>query len=149
MATRNAVYAKFGVTAEAAQLFETDLGTIILALEGEVRQWHVSPDPNAAAAFYDRLNSKTLGQLLGTLKQYANLEGVEEVFTSGLLARNRLNHGFFESHNYAIDKPKGRDAIIADLETLHNQLFAAWQLASHVSRFLVDRLISARNHQIS
>ena len=37
MATREEVYAKFGLTAEAAQLFETELGTILLAREGEER----------------------------------------------------------------------------------------------------------------
>ena len=34
MATRDDLYAKFGATAEAAQLFETELGTLLLVASG-------------------------------------------------------------------------------------------------------------------
>jgi hypothetical protein len=43
MANRDDVYWKFGITAEAAQLLETELGTLILAVE----EWLVA---NSAGA---------------------------------------------------------------------------------------------------
>ena len=56
MTTCEQVYAKFGLTAEAAQLFETELGTILLAREGEERGWHVNANPEQAAEFYEKLS---------------------------------------------------------------------------------------------
>lgn len=53
MTTREQVYAKFGLTAEAAQLFETDLGTMLLALKGEERGWHLNANPEEATEFYE------------------------------------------------------------------------------------------------
>ena len=146
MASRSAVFEKFGQTAEVAQLFETDLGTILLALEGEQRSWHLSPDPDSASAFYEKLNKKTLGQILTGVKSFVDLDDhVETIFQRALSARNRLNHGFFEGHNFAIYSPEGRDAMLADLEKLHTELFAAWQTSQRVSSFLVERLIDARS----
>ena len=148
MATRNAVYAKFGIAAEAAQLFETELGSILLALEAKERRWHISLDPKTASAFYERLNRKTLGQILAALKEYIALgDEVELKFQRGLSARNRLNHGFFEGHNFAIYKVVGRDLMIADLATLHERLVDAWQTAQTISTSLVGELITARGSQ--
>jgi hypothetical protein len=48
MASRKQVYAKFGVTAEAAQLLETELGTLHLAQCGlENRFWDKSKSSEA------------------------------------------------------------------------------------------------------
>ena len=41
VATRDELYAKFGVTAEAAQLFETELGPLILCVRGLEEGWQV------------------------------------------------------------------------------------------------------------
>jgi len=43
IALRDEVYRKFGVTAEAAQLFETSLGTALLILQGLKKGWHLLP----------------------------------------------------------------------------------------------------------
>lgn len=44
MASRDELYAKFGMTAEAAQLFELELGTLLLCVRGLEAGWHVLPD---------------------------------------------------------------------------------------------------------
>lgn len=145
MVTRDEVYAKFGLTAEASQLFETELGTIILACEGEERGWHLKANPQEAADFYEKLNRKTLGQVLGSLKEYLDLDAeVAQLFGDALKARNRLNHGFFERHNFAIFSDEGRSAMIAELETMHVQLAAAYDVAQPVAAQLVGRLHAAR-----
>ena len=44
------LYAKFGITAEAAQLFETELGTVLLSAQGLEHGWHIAPDRKKARA---------------------------------------------------------------------------------------------------
>ena len=141
MATREQVYSKFGLAAEAAQLFETDLGTMALALEGWKNQWHLAPDATKAAEFYERLNRKTLGQLLDGLTRHINFdEAGEAIFHDGLAARNQLFHGFYERHGYRIQTDEGRNKMMADLERLHTLLFDAWQAAQQVAAMLTDTL---------
>ena len=145
MASRAEVYAKFGLTAEAAQLFETELGTILLAREGEERGWHLKANPKEAAEFYEQLNRRTLGQILATLREYIDLdEQVTQSFEIALKARNRLNHGFFERHNFAIYSEAGRNAMIVELETMHSQLVEAYQIAQPAAIQLVARIHGAR-----
>jgi hypothetical protein len=148
MASRDELYAKFGLTAEAAQLFETELGTILLAFEGEQQNWHLSPDRERGAEFLETINRKTLGQLLKALSDYMDLDDeVTLLFNDALQARNRLNHGFFEHHNFAIQTDEGRNVMIADLERLHQQLFAAWQIAQRASDVLLQRLKEAQSRR--
>jgi hypothetical protein len=131
MAARDDVYAKFGITAEAAQLFETELGTLLLCARGLQNGWHVKPDGASAQIALDNVSRSTLGGLLTTLKKHVEIsDDLVDRFTSAVRARNRLNHGFFEKHNLGIQTDEGRDAMIADLENLHNELFNAWRIAS-------------------
>ena len=131
MATRDELYAKFGITAEAAQLFETELGTLLLSVTALENGWHLTPDPKKARKALGEIEAQTLGRLLGVLKgKVAFDEHLGERFASALKARNRLNHGFYERHNFKIQTDEGRDAMIAALEELHEELFQAWQIAS-------------------
>ena len=76
-----------------------------------------------------------------TLKGRVRLEsGLEARFESALKARNRLNHGFYERHNFKIQTDEGRDEMIADLEALHDELFHAWQIAGAMNS-LVSEII--------
>lgn len=141
MATREELYAKFGITAEAAQLFETELGTLILCSQALEHGWHVAPDGEKARAALHEIDRSTLGRLLTTLKGRVRLEGgLVDRFDLALKARNRLNHGFYERHNFKIQTDEGRDVMIADLEALHEELFQAWRIAgamtSLVSEFM-------------
>lgn len=131
LATRDELYAKFGITAEATQLFEAELGTMLLCARGLEHGWHVEADPDSARKLLDDIDRSTLGRLLGSLRNCVSLDdGLTECFASALKARNRLFHGFYESHNFKIQTDEGRDAMIADLEVLHDELFNAWQVAS-------------------
>lgn len=144
MASRDEIYAKFGVSAEAAQLFETDLGTILLGLEGSKHRWHLSPDPITAANFMEKLDRKTLGQVLDAVQKMITLAPtVVDVFQSGLSARNALNHGFYARHNFAIQTQEGRQQMLDDLEALHQQLFHAWQVAQQVRDALISSISEA------
>jgi hypothetical protein len=145
MATRDEIYAKFGITAEAAQLFETELGTLLLWAHGLRNGWHVAHDSGRAQAVLNDIDRSTLGQLLATLKKHVALDDqLEDRFASALKARNRLKHGFFERHNFRIQTDEGRDVMLADLEKLHDELFNAWQIASAMTTIATQFLEEAR-----
>lgn len=145
MASADQMYVKFGQTAEAAQLFETDLSTIVLAIEGRKNAWHISPNVTQARAFYERLNRKTLGQLLQEVGRHISLDDdTAELFNEALNARNLVNHGFFERHNFAIQTEDGRQGMIEDLDRLHSRLHGAWKIAQKVAILLADTLNTRR-----
>lgn len=130
MTTRDELYAKFGITAEAAQLFETELGTLLLFAHALQHGWHVKPDGASARAVLDDIERSTLGRLISTLKKHAGIDdGLAARFQSALEARNKLNHGFYERHNFRIQTDEGRQLMFDDLESLHDELFEAWQIA--------------------
>lgn len=145
MATREALYAKFGITAEAAQLFETELGTLLLAAQGLRHGWAAKPDGKHARSVLDGINRSTLGGLITTLKKHVEFsDDLEERFASALQARNKLNHGFFERHNFRIQTEEGRDVMMADLEALHKELFNAWRLASAMTALAMQAIERAK-----
>ena len=146
MATREQLYAKFGETAEAAQLFETDLGTLLLCVRGLEQGWHAEPDAEAAAKLLHDVDRSTLGQLLAKLRaSFSFDEGLTDQFASALKARNQLNHGFYERHNFAIQTDEGRDVMLNDLSALHHELFNAWRMADRISTAFSAALVHARN----
>lgn len=134
MAHRHELYAKYGIAAETAQLFETELGTLLLCLRALENGWHFVPDGEAAREVLNEIVRSTLGRLLHNLKRHIKIEGDLEVgFTSALEARNRLMHGFFERHNLKVQTEEGRQEMIADLEALHGELFTAWRAANKLT----------------
>lgn len=145
MATRDELYAKFGITAEAAQLFETELGTLLLCARGLANGWHVVPDPATGRDLLRDIDKSTLGGLLSKLKRHVNFdEDLSGRFAGALAARNRLNHGFYERHNFKIQTDEGRDVMMADLEALHDELFEAWQLAGAMTSLTSDIIMRER-----
>jgi hypothetical protein len=137
MAARYELYTKYGIAAEAAQLFETELGTLLLALRGLENDWHIIPDGVAAREVLDSIDRSTLGRVLNDLKRHITIESdLEERFSSALKARNRLAHGFFERHNFKIQTEGGRREMIADLDGLHGELFTAWRAASKLTTII-------------
>lgn len=146
MATREQLYAKFGETAEAAQLFETELGTLLLCVQGLERGWHAAPDGGASEKLLHDIDRSTLGQLLAKLRLSISFdEAVTGQFASALKARNRLNHGFYERHSFAIQSDGGRDAMLEDLSALHDELFDAWRMADRISTPFHEAFLHARS----
>ena len=143
MASRDELYQKYGLTAEAAQLFETDFGSIMLAVNGLKHDWHIAPDRNEAQKLYEKMGKLTLGNLLRqTSKDVSFDDNTFWIFDAALDARNKLFHGFFERHNFKIQTDEGRDIMIADLDQLHDKLFNAWRIASAISAHILGRLIT-------
>lgn len=138
MTTRDELYAKFGRTAEAAQLYETELGTLLLAVRAQQQGWHIVSGGETAQKEWRAINASTMGQLLGRLREQIPFEeDIVGLFTSALSARNRLVHGFFLEHGFAIQTVEGRRAMMDDLDELHKEFLNAWQQASALSSGMV------------
>ena len=56
MIDRHELYAKYGIAAEAAQLFETELGTLLLCVRGLENGWHIVPDGAEARKVLDAID---------------------------------------------------------------------------------------------
>lgn len=146
MATRDELYAKFGITAEAAQLFEVELGTLILCARAIEQGWIFEADSAKARKLLGDIDRSTLGHLLRSLKKCVELDdALADRFGSALQTRNRLFHRFYESHNFKIQTDEGRDAMIADLEAMHTELFNAWQIASGMTDTVTAFLLELRS----
>jgi hypothetical protein len=67
MPTLDDVYRKFGETAEAAQLLETELGNLLMMARCIDEGLIENKNPARAADILDSVNRNTLGQLLKNL----------------------------------------------------------------------------------
>jgi hypothetical protein len=150
LATREQVYEKFGITAEAAQLLETELSTLMIGIRGLENDWHITgPDREVGRRAVEEIDGHTLGAMLKKLKGIVQIDDfLAAKLTSALKARNRLIHGFYERHNFKIDDEIGRDAMIADLEKLHEELFQAWQIAGGMTATFMKILFDLKERAV-
>ena len=145
MASRDELYAKFGITAEAAQLFETALGTLLLGAEGLKKGWYEIPDPATGTETLARIENSTLGRLLKSTQGVVDFDDeLIALFQDALTTRNRLMHGFYLRHDFSIQTDEGRDKMISDLEEMHTKLFNAWQLADGMSGVLLNYIMKLK-----
>lgn len=131
MPTLDDVYRKFGEVSEAAQLLETDLGTTLLFL-GAVDEGVITPtlevDGKRAGELLDRINRKTLGQLIRSTQRMTNALGpIESLLANALDERNRLSHNFYRQHNLRRNSDGGRAIMLNDLEPMHDVILGAYK----------------------
>lgn len=147
MITLDDVYCKFGEVSEAAQLLETELGTMLL-LSGAVAEGFVTPtlevDSEAASEFLRQINRQTLGQLIRNAKRYTDaLVRLEAVLFKALKERNRLSHHFYRQHNFRRNSEEGRAIMLKDLESIHETLLSAYKAVMLLSGTDLDALAAA------
>lgn len=150
MASSDDVYRKFGMAAEAAQVLETELSTLLLGVRGLANDWHIEgPEREAGLKAMAEIDSQTLGSMLKALRKVVQIDDLlVSKLTSALGARNLLTHGFFERHNFKMLSDDGRDAMIADLETLHDELLQGWQSASAMSGAFLSMLLHLKERGV-
>ena len=137
MATLDDVYRKFGEVSEAAQIVETDLGTMLLFF-GVVDDGLITPtlrvDHAAATDLLDRINRQTLGQLLKNTKRHTDaLDQLEPLLWKALQERNRLTHSFYRLHNFRRNSEPGRAIMMKDLDAIHETLLETMKALSLLS----------------
>ena len=135
------VYLKFGFASEAAQLLETELGTILF-LSGAVDQNLIEKqDQDAATELYNSINRKTLGQLLKGVKSTSeSVEHLEGLLSKALKERNRLAHSFYRQHNFRRNTEDGRQIVLDDLEKIHGVLLEAYKAVMRLSGIDLDKI---------
>lgn len=135
------VYRLFGETSEAAQLLETQLGNILLTIEGAEASLFFGDRPSEASEILTKINKSTLGQLLRQLAQKGQIsEHAANLFARALAERNRLSHSFFRQHNFRRNSPGGCHIMLQDLESIHDTLLKAYKVALLISGIDLDSL---------
>jgi hypothetical protein len=139
VSSRDEVYRKFGETAEAAQLLETELGTLLLAQEAAREDLFVNENPERAAELLSQINAHTLGKLLKLLKpNITSIDELEALLLKALAERNRLSHSFYRQHNVRINSEEGRALMLQDLESVHVTVWDAYKAVMLVSGIDLD-----------
>src|SRR5437667_9553579 len=105
--TLDDVYRKFGETSEAAQLLETELGTLLI-IEQATEEGLIGGDGVRATEIMLSLNRNTLGGLFRKAKSGQSVEEIEWLLEAALKSRNRLMHSFYRKHNFRKFSAEGR-----------------------------------------
>jgi hypothetical protein len=112
------IYSKFGELAELYSAIETELGNI--AIEGNMRD--LLNNTASAQTFYDKMNRKTLGQLV---KEADLREDILDKLLKIKEDRNFLIHHFFRVYGLNIFKgipnSKNEQQMIKDLQQFHTR----------------------------
>ena len=141
MPSLDEVYRKFGEASEAAQLLETELGTLLLTHKCIDAGLLDQPNPNKATAIFERINKQTLGQLIQSLGSIGvSIEDLEQLLSNALASRNRLAHSFYLHHNLRRNSDEGRDVMLRDLEAIHEDLLEAYKAVSLLSGVDIEKL---------
>ncbi len=134
------VYKKFGETAEAAQLLETELGNILLFIQTEEKDLVQDKNPEVAQNIVNKINKSTLGGLLREVEE--KIGGQEEFITTleqALKARNKLSHSFYREHNFRRNTIAGRKQMLQDLEEMHDKIIEAYKLTLALSGIDIEK----------
>ena len=143
MPTLDDVYRKFGEASEAAQLLETELGTLLLDHKCIDAGLLENPDPNRATAIYKQINKQTLGSLIRSLGVVgASIVDLEQLLNDALVSRNRLAHAFYLKHNLRRNSDDGREVMLRDLETIHENLLRAYKAVLLFSGVDLEKLVA-------
>jgi hypothetical protein len=139
MPTLDDVYRKFGETAEAAQLLETELGTVLLSVGALAEDLFTGTKPRRAAELLDEINSGTLGRILNRLKTKAQWsDELECLLYNALEQRNRLSHSFYRQHNFRRNSDEGRAVMLNDLQSMHDSILSAYKAVMPLSGVDLD-----------
>ncbi len=141
MPTLDDVYRKFGETAEAAQLLETELGNILMVALCMEEGLLENQNPARAEDILGSVNRHTLGQLLKSLNnRIQSLDALDALLVKARDERNRLSHSFYREHNFRRNSEEGRDFMIEDLEGIHSVLLDAYKAVLMLSGVDLDAL---------
>lgn len=137
------VYRKFGEVAEAAQLLETELGTIQLGADGIDYDLFAGDKRELATEIYGKISKSTLGQLLTKLaKSAAFSEDLQLQLANAIAERNQLFHSFYRKHNFRRNSDAGRVKMLEDLDRKHETILDAYKAVMRLSGFDLDELTS-------
>jgi hypothetical protein len=143
MPTLDDVYRKFGETAEAAQLLETELGNVLLSFGAFDEDLLTGMNPSRAADLVGEIDASTLGRLLRRLRGKTCLpDELEAILSEALEQRNRLSHSFYRQHNFRRNSDEGRGMMLKDLGCIHESIIKAYKGVMLLSGIDLDSISS-------
>ena len=143
MPTLDDVYRKFGEVAEAAQLLETELGTMLFAARCMDEDLIENKDPLRASHILGSVNRQTLGQLLKALDNHTqSLDTLDSLLSKALQERNHLFHSFYRKHNFRRNSDEGRSLMLQDLEAIHSAVFDAYKAILKLNGVDLDAMVA-------
>ncbi|WP_374516826.1 hypothetical protein [Undibacterium squillarum] len=152
MPTIEDVYCKFGFVSEAAQLLETELGTVLFRESASETDLFNNPDPKVAREIYKKISTQTLGRLINNTKsKVKSLDSLSELLSAALTERNRLAHSFFLEHNVRLraENDRGRVLMIDDLERMHEIIFDAYKAVMLLSGIDLEKISGDDCHSVN
>lgn len=141
MATTEQVYHDVGRALELANLFEMELGTCLLAIDGLLTESYKNPDADAYTRLRAAIDGQTLGQSIKDIKKRVTVPDADDLkatLETALEARNFLVHRLFAHYGLKIHDPVGRDEMLAHINRLHDTISRAYTRAQHLSGLLVS-----------
>lgn len=148
MLTVEDIYCKFGFVAEAAQLLETELGSLLLHKEAVDADLIENPNSGVATDIYKKINKHTLGRLIkNTKSKITSVEKLEDLLSAALVERNRLSHSFYREHNFRLraKSDEGRIIMFKDLDRMHDVILEAYKAIMLLSNIDLENLESVPN----
>lgn len=128
MASLDEVYRKFGEVAEAAQLLETQLGTVLIMVGCIDAGLLDRPSSTVAAELFGRVDRQTLGHLIkGFRAEGLSADDLEVLLKQALDERNRLARSFYRQHIFRRNSEQGCALMLEDLESIHSVLLDAYK----------------------
>lgn len=144
---RSQVYEQFGRALELAQLFETEVGTALLALDAIERKSFINPDPDVYKRLSTAIAAQTLGRSLSQMKERLHLaEDLEQEFASALKIRNHLAHRFFPDHGIRFLEESGQLEMLNRLKEACTTMQRVYTIAGNVAHALVKAVHQIRDH---
>jgi len=143
MPTIEDVYCKFGFVSEAAQLLETELGTLLFHESASEADLFNNPNPETAREIYKKINKQTLGRLINSSKsKVKSLDNLSDLLSVALVERNRLAHSFYLEHNIRLraENDSGRALMIDDLERMHEIIIDAYKAVMLLSGIDLEKM---------
>jgi len=132
------LYAHFGATALAAQVFEQNVSLALLmhsTRENVIEVLSVT-DGTRLTILRESLDKQTLGKLVRCFqKHFAIDEETATELSRALSLRNALMHGYFPRNAQRMQSRAGREAMIAELEA-HTETL--WRATTIVAPFVSD-----------
>jgi hypothetical protein len=139
--TLDDIYRKFGEASEAAQLLETELGSLLLWEQG-IAEDLIGGDGKRATEIMRAINRQTLGALIKNAKGYSKpVEQIATLLSCALQERNRLSHSFYREHNFRRNSGEGRTLMMQDLETIHGVILEAYKQLMLLEGIDLDALV--------
>jgi hypothetical protein len=134
-----ALYAEFGITAEKAQVLETEAGNVALSfLTLLVDTDKISAEETEMyRSIVNDINRKTFGALLRHIKTIVNFDdSILQWTDEALEKRNYLTHHFFRTHNFALFNAERRKAMMAELKEIQEKLARVHTALSGISSLM-------------